>query len=165
MTRLLATLSEIAFIFLLSHVLLLLNIDQVKWVIVLCWLMVAQVVISQGFVWGAILKEQFELYFYKELGWAFIFAANTVVSAYLYLSVNALGDREGLLRLNLIFGIVYLPWQIIHLASLRANARNNRAVSKPASQSISRQLATGLKRAIQVKTRRTDADSWVDLSV
>ncbi len=159
-TRLLATLSEIAFIFLLSHVLLLLNIDQVKWVIVLCWLMVAQVVISQGFVWGAILKEQFELYFYEELGWAFIFAANTVVSAYLYLSVNALGDREGLLRLNLIFGIVYLPWQIIHLASLRANARNNRAVSKPASQSISRQLATGLKRAIQVKTRRTDADSW-----
>jgi len=159
-TRLLATFSEIAFIFLLSHVLLLLNVDQLKWVIVLCWLMVAQVVISQGFVWGAILTGQFELYFYEELGWALIFAANTIVSAYLYLSVNALGAREGLLRLNLLFGIVYLPWQVIHLTSLRANARRNSAVSEPVSQSISRQLATGLKRAIQVNTKRTDADSW-----
>ena len=125
-TRLFATFSEIAYIFLFSHVLRLLNIDQVEWVIVLSWLMVAQVVISQGFVWAAILTEQFELYFYEELGWALIFAANTIASAYLYLTVGALGGREVLLKLNLLFGIVYLPWQVIHLASLRANAKRNR---------------------------------------
>ena len=43
-TRLLATFSEIALIFLFSHVLRLLNIDKVEWVSALSWLMVAQVV-------------------------------------------------------------------------------------------------------------------------
>jgi hypothetical protein len=62
-TRLFATFSEIAWIFLFSHVLRLLNIDHVEWVTALSWLMVAQVVISQGFVWAAILTEQLELYY------------------------------------------------------------------------------------------------------
>jgi hypothetical protein len=60
-TRLLATFSEIAYVFLLSHVLRLLNINHVEWVIALSWLMVAQVVISQGLVWVAVLTEQLEL--------------------------------------------------------------------------------------------------------
>ncbi len=160
-TRLFATFSEIAYIFLFSHVLRLLNIDQVEWVIALSWLMVAQVVISQVFVWAAILTEQFELYYYEELGWAFIFVANTITSAYLYRTVGAaLGGREVLLQLNLLFGIVYLPWQVIHLSSLRANARRNSGRSKVGSPSISMRLASGLKLAVLVKTRRTGADSW-----
>jgi hypothetical protein len=154
LTRLLATFSEIAYIFLFSHVLRLLNTGRVGWVIVLSWLMVAQVVVSQGFVWAAILAERLELYYYEELGWAVIFLANTIASAYLYLTVNALGGREVLLKLNLLFGIVYLPWQVIHLATLRANAR--RAGAKTGSPSI----LAGLKRAMRVKTRRTDSDSW-----
>ena len=124
-TRLFATFSEIAYIFLFSYVLRLLNIDRVDWVIALSWLMVVQVVISQGFVWAAVLTEQFDLYYYEELGWALIFAANTIASAYLYLAVDALGGRKVLLQLNLLFGTVYLPWQVIHLATLRANARRN----------------------------------------
>jgi len=160
-TRLLATFSEIAYIFLFSHVLRLLNIDQVKWVIGLSWLMVAQVVISQGFVWAAILTEQLELYYYEELGWALIFAVNTIVSSYLYLTVGAvLGDREVLLQLNVLFGIVYLPWQAIHLTTLRANALRNSERVGAVSSSISTRLANGLKRAVRVKARRTDADSW-----
>ena len=158
-TRLFATFSEIACIFLFSHLLRLLNIDQVEWVIALSWLMVAQVVISQGFVWAAVLTEQLDLYYYEELGWALIFAANTIASAYLYLIVDALGGREVLLRLNLLFGTVYLPWQVIHLTALRASARRNRGRTGSGS-SISKRLATGLKRAVWLKTRRTDADSW-----
>ncbi len=159
-TRLLATFSEIAYIFLFSHVLRLLNINQVQWVIALSWLMVAQVVISQGFVWAAVLTEQFELYYYEELGWALIFVANTIASAYIYLTAHALGGREVLLQLNLLFGIVYLPWQVIHLSSLRASARRNSGRTGAGSPPISMRLATGLKRAVRVKTRRTDADSW-----
>jgi hypothetical protein len=132
----------------------------VEWVIALSWLMVTQVVISQGFVWVAILTEQLELYFYEELGWALIFVANTIASAYLYLTVGALGGREVLLQLNLLFGIVYLPWQVIHLTSLRASARRNSGKSGAGLPSISMRLATGLTRAVRVKTRRTDADSW-----
>jgi hypothetical protein len=160
LTRLLATFSEIAYIFLFSHVLRLLNIHNVEWVTVLSWLMVAQVVISQCFVWAAILTGRLELYYYEELGWALIFAANTIASAYLYLTAGALGGREILLQLNVLFGIVYLPWQAMHLASLRAEARINGGKSGAGAPSISMQLATGLKRAALVKNRRTDADSW-----
>jgi hypothetical protein len=159
-TRLFATFSEIAFIFLFSLVLRLLNIDHVEWVIALSWLMVTVVVISQGFVWAAILTGQLELYYYEELGWALIFVANTIASAYLFLTVGALGDREVLLKLNLLFGIVYLPWQVIHLTTLRASARKDSGRTGAGSPSIWLRLESGLKRAVLVKTRRTDADSW-----
>ncbi len=159
-TRLFATFSEIAYIFLFSHVLRLLNIDHVGWVIALSWLMVVQVVISQGLVWAALLTEQLALYYYEELGWFLIFLANTSASAYLYLTVGGVGSREALLRLNMLFGIVYLPWQVIHLTTLRASAKSNSGKRGTGSPSISMRLATGLKRAVLLKTRRTDADSW-----
>jgi hypothetical protein len=160
MTRLFATFAEIAYIGLFSHVLRLLNIDHVELVIALSWLMVALVLISQGFVWAAILTEQLELYYYEELGWAVIFAANTIASAYLYLTLGGLGGREVLLQLNLLFGIVYLPWELIHLTTLRPSARRDNRKTGPGSPSISMRLATGLERAVRVKTRRTDANSW-----
>jgi hypothetical protein len=160
MTRLFATFSEIAYIGLFSHILRLLNIDHVELVIALSWLMIALVLISQGFVWAAILTEQLELYYYEELGWAVIFAANTIASAYLYLTLGRLGGREVLLQLNLLFGIVYLPWELIHLTTLRPTARTDNRKTGAGSPSISMRLATGLKRAVRVKTRRTDANSW-----
>ena len=156
LTRLFATFSEIAYIFLFSHVLRLLNTAHAEWVIALSWLMVAQVVVSQGLVWAAILTERLELYYYEELGWGLIFVANTIASAYLYLTVRALGGREVLLQLNLLFGIVYLPWQVIHLATLRANARRTNQKTQAGSQSI----WTRLGRAVRLKTRRTDSESW-----
>jgi hypothetical protein len=159
-TRLFATVSEIAYIFLFSHVLRVLNVDGVEWVTVVSWLMVAQVVISQVFVWTAILTEQFEYYVYEELGWAFIFAANTIASAYLYLTVGVVGGRRVLLLLNLLFGVLYLPWQAVHLASLRADAIRNASVHKESLVPTSRRVADGLRRALQVKDSRTDADSW-----
>ena len=159
-TRLFATFSEIAYIFLFSYVLRLLNINHVKWVNALSWLMVAQVVISQGFVWTAILTEQLKFYYYEELGWVFIFVANAIASAYLFVAIDALGGREILLELNVLFGVAYLPWQIIHLATLRANARKSIGRTGVSSMSISFRLRSGLKRALQVKTRRTDADAW-----
>jgi len=159
-TRLFATFSEVAYIFLFSHVLRLLNIDHAELVVALSWLMVAQVVISEGFVWAAILTEQLDLYYYEELGWALIFVTNAIASAYLLLTVGAHGDREVLLMLNLLFGIAYLPWQVIHLTTLRASARRDRGRTGVDSSSIWLRLGTGLKQAVRVKNRRTDADSW-----
>src|SRR4029453_7094480 len=63
LTRLLATLAEVAFIYQLSYVLRLLNVDRLGWVDALSWLMVVQVVSSQFFVWVAILTGQLPLYF------------------------------------------------------------------------------------------------------
>jgi len=159
-TRLLATFSEVAYIYVLSHVVRLLNIDQVGWVAALSWLMVLLVVMSQVFVWLAILTEQLELYFYEELGWAIIFAVNTIASAYLYLTVDTLGRRQMLLLLNLLFGAAYLPWQVVHLRFLRANARRSGETTRAGSPSILQRLATGLERSIRVKHPRRDAESW-----
>lgn len=159
-TRLLATFSEIAYIVLFSHILRALNINRVEWVSILSWLMVAQVIISQGFVWTAILTDQFEYYFYEELGWAFIFGVNTIASAYLYVTIGALGGRKVVLLLNLLFGVLYLPWQTIHLTSLRADAVRNAGKREGRLDPISKQLVMGLRRAVRVKNRRTDADSW-----
>ena len=160
LTRLVAMFSEIAYIFLLSHVLRMFNIYHVTWVDILSWLMVAQVVISQCFVWTAIVIEHFEFYFYEELGWAFIFAANTAASAYLYTTVGMLGGKSILLILNLLFGVVYLPWQTIHLAGLHREAIRHWGESESGSVPISTRLAMGLEQAVRIKNVRTDAASW-----
>jgi hypothetical protein len=81
-TRVLATFAEVAWIYQLSHVIRLLNLELVGWVEALSWLMVLQVVISQLFVWGAISTGRLSLYFHEEVGWFVIFVANTIASAH-----------------------------------------------------------------------------------
>ena len=149
LTRVLATCSEVAYIFLFSHVIRVLNTGRVGWVDALSWLMVAQVVVSQGFVWSAIGTRRLGLYFYEELGWFVIFVANTIASGYLYATVGTLGDARILIQLNLLFGAVYLPWQVFHLRSLRAEVT-------PGSVN----WTEGLRDAIHERNRRTDAGSW-----
>jgi hypothetical protein len=159
-TRVLATFAEVAWIYQFSHVIRLLNLDHVGWVEALSWLMLFAVVISQLFVWGAILTGRLAFYFYEEVGWAVIFAANTIASAYLYLTVDALGDREILLRLSLLFGFVYLPWQLIHLRGLRADARKRDESAEPNAR-VTRQLVAGnLHRSLHQWNRASDAASW-----
>ena len=150
LTRLLAMFAEIAYIFQFSHVLRVLDTEHVPFVSALSWLMVAQVAISQALVWAAILTGRLALYFYEELGWALIFAANTVASAYLYFRAGGPISHPVLLQLNLLFGALYLPWQFLHLHILRANARHG---------SVDRAVGR-LLRALRVRNRRTDADSW-----
>jgi hypothetical protein len=156
-TRVCATFAEVAYIFLFAYVLQLLNVENVGWVNGIARFMVLQVVICQVCVWVAILSEQFEFYFYEELGWLLMFAANTIVSAYLYLTLDSLAGREILLQLNLIFGVVYLPFQVINLRVVRAQAKRE---GKPGTPWTLERLATGLQRSIHVKTPRTDAESW-----
>jgi hypothetical protein len=113
--------------------------------------MVAQVVISQGFVWRAILTGRRIDYFYEEIGWAVLFAANTVASVYLYLTVESLGGAAILLQLNLVFGCVYLPWQVFfHLRALLEDA----ARGEPTS------AAEGLRRSIRQRVPTADAQAW-----
>ena len=160
LTRLLATSSEVAYIYQFSHVIRLLNIDHVGWVNVFSWVMVLQVALSQCFVWGAILTERLVFYYYEELGWANIFAINTIASAYLYMTVDTLGGAEVLVYLNLLFGMMYLPWQFIHLRALRADARRSREAVERESGTRSKRLKEGMGRSIRVRKRTSDADAW-----
>jgi len=155
-TRLLATAVEIAWIYQFAYVIRLLNIADVAWVDALSWWMVVQVVASQAFVWGAILTGRLALYFYEELGWAVIFGANTVASAFLYWSVDSLAGRETLLQLNLLFGLVYLPWQCIHLRSLRTEAKRGGG-TEPLTW---KQVMSRLHGSLHERNSSTDAAAW-----
>ncbi len=154
-TRFLATFSEVAYIFMFSHVLRVLNVDRVEWIVILSWLMVAQVVISQCLVWTAILLDDFGFYFWEEVGWFFIYAANAIASLCLILTTDAVGGRRILLILNLIFAALYLPWQFLNLRGLRTEAREQRIRGHGRIR-----LTDGLRRAILEKNRRTDSASW-----
>ncbi len=152
LTRLLATFSEVAYIYQFAYVIRVLNTDDVGWVDGLSWLMVVQVVISQAFVWSAIATKRLGLYFYEELGWFIIFVANTAASGFLYFGADLSAEALGLIQLNLLFGAGYLPWQIFHLRSLRAEA-----AEEPGAATHWR---TGLGDAIYQRNPRSDSRAW-----
>ena len=152
LTRVLATFSEVAYIYQFAYVLRALNLDRVGWVDGFAWWMVAQVVVSQGFVWSAIATQRLGRYFYEEVGWFVIFAANTAASAFLLSTLEAPGAGRLLLFLNLVFGAGYLPWQVLHLRSLRRESDAGRG------QAVG--WREGLREAIHERNPRTDAAAW-----
>ena len=156
-TRALATLAEVAYAWLLARVLLQLNVAHVGWVNGVAWLMVLQIVVCQAFVWLAILGERFQLYFYEELGWIFMYVENTLVSAYLLLTADLPAGGTLLLQWNVVFGVPYVPFQVANLRAVWVQARKQGAAAAPWTLE---RLATGARRAIQVKNRRTDGESW-----
>ena len=163
LTRLLATLAEIGFIYLLSCVLRRLNVDRLGWVDALSWLMVVQVVISQCFVWSAILTGRLALYFWEELGWAILVAANAIASVGLYAHGGALGDAKFLLYINLVFGLVYLAWQVPNLRLQIADARRAGETLRPATPVSWKLLGESLRRAVCERNATTDAAAWSGL--
>jgi hypothetical protein len=165
LTRLLATFAEVGFVYLLSHVLRLLNADRLGWVDALSWLMVVQVVISQCCVWGAILTGRLALYFWEELGWALLVAANAVASLGLYPKRDALGDAAILLHVNLVFGVVYLAWQVANLRLQIADARRAGETLRPWAPESWTRLGEGLRRSIHERHPTTDAGAWGGLVV
>ncbi|HVN39090.1 MAG TPA: hypothetical protein VMW19_13060 [Myxococcota bacterium] len=160
LTRLLATVTEVAFVYQLSRVIRLLDVDRIGWVDALSWLMVVQVVVSQFFVWGAILTGRLALYFWEELGWAILVAANAVASAGLYPNRGALGDAAIFLRINLLFAVVYLSWQVANLRLQIADARRAGETLRPWTRMSRKQLAAGLRRALHERNPTTDATAW-----
>ena len=119
--------------------------------------MVVQVIVSQAFVWSAVLTGCLALYVYEELGWAVIFVANTLASGYLHATLDLAADdpRLLLLRLSLAFGAVYLPWQMIHLNALRKEA--NAGDAEPKSSGT---LSDHFSAALFVRNRSTAATAW-----
>jgi len=159
-TRLLATFAEVAFVYQLSRVLRLLDVESLGWVEVLSWYMVAQGVVSQLCVWGAILSGRQALYFWEELGWAILVAANALASLGLWPSRAALGEAAIFLPINLVFGVVYLSWQVANLRLQIADARRAGETLAPVVRASRQQLALGLRRAIHERHRTTDATAW-----
>jgi len=160
LTRLLATFAEVGFVYLLSQVLHRVNVNRLGWVDALAWLLVVQVGISQCFVWGAILTGRLALYFWEELGWAILIAANSVASAGLWSARDALGDAAIFLPINLLFGVVYLSWQVPNLRLQAADARQAGETLRPKLHASWKQLGEGLQRSMHERNRTTDAAAW-----
>ena len=156
LTRLLATFSEVAYIYQFSYVIRHLNLEGVAWVDGLSWLMVALVVVSQAFVWLAILGKRLRLYLYEELGWFFLFLANTVASAFLYAGGDVPPEGLRLLQLNLLFGAAYLPWQLFHLRSLGEEAHTEPG----ARRQTHTRWRDGLRDALHQRNPRSDPKAW-----
>jgi len=160
LTRLLATFSEVALIYQLATLLRLLNTSRLGWIDLLAGGMLGVVLVSQVFVWGQVLTGRLALFFYEELGWLLIYAANTFASVYIYITVDISGGRLLLLQLNLLFGALYLPWQVIHLRFLRANARQRLLEDGP-TETVSRGLLMkGLQRALHLRNQSSEASAW-----
>ena len=160
LTRLIATFSEVAYIYLFSYLIRLFNASQVPLIDVLSWLMVVQVVISQFFVWCAILTERQKFYFYEEVGWAVIFIFYTAASTMLYGTSGSLGSWKLLLELNLLFGALYLPWQFFHLKTLQLRAKAQK-INEDMHADISWSLLKkGLYQSVQVKNLTTRSEAW-----
>jgi hypothetical protein len=160
LTRFIATFAEVAYIYLFSYLIRLFNVAQIPFIDILSWLMVVQVIISQCFVWFAILTEIKILYFYEELGWGVIFAIYTAISAILYGTSGSQSSWALLLELNLLFGALYLPWQFFHLQSLRLCAKHqkiNENIHVGISWSL---LKKGLYKSIQEKNLTTHPEAW-----
>ncbi|MBT4522199.1 MAG: hypothetical protein HOC23_19540 [Halieaceae bacterium] len=160
LTRTLATCSEVALIYQLAYLIRLLNSDRIGWVDTLSWCMVAQVVVSQGFVWGAILSGRLRLYFYEELGWWLIYMANTIASIYLYATVDDFAGRDLLILLNLLFGAVYLPWQLLHLRALIKEAQLNEARKTSPPHVSLEAIKSGLHDSIYARNPTCDPQAW-----
>ncbi|HAC81631.1 MAG: hypothetical protein P8K76_02260 [Candidatus Binatia bacterium] len=160
LTRFLATFAEIAFIFQFASLLQRLNLSGIEWIDWLSWAMVAQVTVSQIFVWWAILSRQLVFYYYEEIGWFLIFVANTFASGWLLVSGGLPQPAVGLLELNLLFGAFYLPWQVLHIRSLRKDAFDTLQPSASSPEQPPISLGQGFSEALFQRQRRTDATSW-----
>ena len=154
-TRFLVTFVEIAYIYQFSYVIRLINDGQFLFVDFLSWIMVIQVSLSQLFVWFAIILNKENLYFYEELGWFIIFALNTILSAILYIFANVEGNQIILLIISLVFGFLYLPWQIIHLKTIK-----DRVVKMSQSEVQTLGFNEGLKKSLTKRIKLTDYESW-----
>ena len=156
LTRFLATFSEIGLVYLFAYLVRLLNYHQVIWINILSWLMVFQVIASQGFVWGAILTKRIKFYFYEELGWALIYTFNAFSSTYLYFTIDDFHGREILIKLGIWFGLIYLPWQFFHLRSIwLSQIKGN--VEKNINLVM---IIDGLKESVHNRNQTTQYDKW-----
>jgi len=163
LTRLLATFVEITYIYMFSYVLRIANTGEFFFLDLLSWLMVIQVTVSQGFVWGAILFQREKYYYFEEFGWAIIFALNTFISFVIFLYGNNYEQYKILIQLNLIFGALYLPWQFIHLRSISLRVFKNKILNSEVVKISFKLFSTGLKKSIFYREQTSEPNAWSGL--
>jgi hypothetical protein len=101
-----------------------------------------------------------EVAFWEELGWAIVVVANAVASAGLYSTRDARGDAATLIHINLVFGLVYLSWQVANLRLQIVDAKRGGETLRPATRVSWKLLGAGMRRSIRERKRTTEATAW-----
>ena len=159
-TRLLATLVEISYIYQFSYLIRLFNQLHYSIVEIFAWLMVVQVCISQCFVWCAILMGRLKYYFYEEAGWFFIFLLNTISSVIIFMNVDLINNQQLLIKINLLFGFLYLPWQLYHLKAFHLRAKKQEEIKAFHIRISQSQLIDGFHKSINYRMPTTKSQDW-----
>ena len=158
-TRFLVTIVEVTYIYMFSYVLRIINSDQYMLVNLVSWLMVIQVITSQFFCWGAILLKYERFYFYEEFGWFVIFFINTILSIVL-LSLDLSNAHYSLIIINIVFGVLYLPWQILHLKSITKRINSNPEIKAQEFIIDLSKIKYELKSSINDRKVSFDSNDW-----
>ena len=158
LTRVLATFSEVAYVYFLAYALTRLDPVGRPGIQAIAIGMVLAATVSQGFVWTAILTGRYRLYVYEEVGWGLLFLGNTVGATWLLAAGTSNDDSRLLLIMALVFGAGYLPWQAFHLRFLAKNADTQEAGPTPEVAAAS--MADRVRAALFVRERTTSGESW-----
>jgi hypothetical protein len=119
-TRFLATFSETFWLFQLSVVARDLNAlrpdGPLAWIDASAWLMVFLVCFAQCCVWSSFIFETDILMWYEEFNWAFMFILNSAINLFFFFSGDMQSSNDPrwtTVYLSLLFGVIYLPFQIL----------------------------------------------------
>ena len=121
--------------------------------------MVIQVIASQFFCWGAILLKYERFYFYEEFGWFVIFFINTILSIAM-LSLDLSNAHHSLIIINIVFGALYLPWQVLHLKSITKRINNNPEIKAQEFKVDSSKVKVELKSSINDRKLSFESNDW-----
>lgn len=116
-TRLIATVTEISWIYQLSYIARDLEVPAgvQPMAKLLGWLMLAQCAVSQVLVWLTVISGVGHWMFWEEVGWAVIFILNTIVSWW----GRADPRYAGHVHISLVYACLFLPYHFgLHLPAL-----------------------------------------------
>ena len=142
-----------------SYVLRIINSDQYMFIDLISWLMVIQVIASQFFCWGAILLKYERFYFYEEFGWFVIFFINTILSIAM-LSLDLSNAHHSLIIINIVFGALYLPWQVLHLKSITKRINDNPEIKAQVFKVDLSKVKVELKSSINDRKVSFESNDW-----
>lgn len=119
LTRCLATFSETFWLWQLAY--LNRDLNQLMpggpqmWIDVCSWVIVFLVCFAQCCVWASMMFETDILMWYEEFNWLFMFVLNTAINIVFFFSggMESSDPRWTCVYLSLVFGAIFLPFQII----------------------------------------------------
>lgn len=166
-TRFLATFSETFWLYQLHCLAMDLNAIRpggpLLWIDALARVIFFLVCFAQCCVWSSFIFETDILMWYEEANWAVMFVLNSAINLWFLVSgdmFSSTDPRWSCVWLSLVFGVIYLPWQIGgHLPYINSLERQEQRKKERLDVSL-RQVKKGCLRALFHRKPTTLAEDW-----